>query len=157
MKLGNKRNAWLAGVFSATLISGAALWEGDRRDPYWDIVGVLTVCHGYTGPDIVKTKHYTKTECTGLLKKELGAHQAHVLRCTTVPLSQNQADAFTLFTYNVGGNAYCSSSLLKKLNAGDFIGACNGLLAWSYAGGKYVQGLNNRRQFEQKICLRSST
>lgn len=155
--MANPRNKWLIGSVGAALIAGAALWEGDRYTPYEDIVGVLTVCQGYTGPDIVRTKTYTPNECRTILKRELGEHGAAVLKCTNVPLSQNQYDAFTLFTYNVGGTAFCKSSLLKKLNSGDYVGACNGLLAWVYAGGKYVQGLYNRRKFERDICLKGST
>jgi lysozyme len=157
MKLGNLKNKWLVGSISATLIAGATLWEGTRYTPYDDIVGVLTVCQGYTGSDIVRTKTYTPVECKTYLKRELAEHAEHVLRCTKVPLSQNQYDAFTLFTYNVGGAAYCNSSLLKKLNAGDYVGACNGLMAWTYAGGKHVPGLANRRKFERDLCLRGAT
>ncbi|HEU0145213.1 MAG TPA: lysozyme [Nitrososphaera sp.] len=146
-------NKVLLGVLSAGVIGGAALWEGDKRDPYEDIVGVLTVCYGYTGKDIVRNKTYTKAECDSLLKKELIVSQTAVIRCTHVPLSQNQFDAFTLFTYNVGTTAYCNSSLVKKLNKGDYYGACDGLKAWSYAGGKYVRGLNNRRLYERQMCL----
>lgn len=155
--MANPRNKWLIGSVGAVLIAGATLWEGNRYTPYEDMVGVLTVCQGYTGPDIVRTKTYTPTECRTILTRALGEHGAAVLKCANVPLSQNQYDAFTLFTYNVGGPAFCKSSLLKKLNAGDYVGACNGLLAWSYADGKYVQGLNNRRQFERRICLKGST
>ena len=49
--------------------------------------------------------------------------------------------------------AFCNSSLLKKLNQGDHVGACNGLLAWRMAGGKEVAGLLRRREFERSICL----
>lgn len=147
------KNKIFAGILSATLVSGAVLWEGTRYVPYEDIVGVLTVCHGYTGKDIVRGKRYTDQECKAFLSKELIAHQADVIRCVNKPMTQNQVDAFTLFTYNVGGAAFCGSTLLKKFNQGDIVGACNGLLQWSYAGGKYIQGLNNRREFERKICL----
>jgi lysozyme len=149
----NPKNKAFLGVVSATLLSSAMLWEGDKRDAYYDIVGVLTVCYGHTGSDIVKGRRYSKEECTYLLKNDLVKHQKPVLDCTNVPLSRNEVDAYTLFATNVGGAAYCRSSLLKKLNAGDHVGACNALTAWSYAGGKYVQGLNNRRVYERQMCL----
>lgn len=146
-------NKVFLGVVGATLVASAALWEGDKRNAYYDIAGVLTVCHGYTGKDIIKTKTYTKQECTALLEKELSVHAKGVLACTNVPLRPNEYDAYTLFAYNVGVKGYCTSSLLKKLNAGDNVGACNGLMQWSYAKGKYVQGLNNRRAYERQMCL----
>lgn len=149
----NLRNSWLIGSVSACLIAGATYWEGTRYVPYEDVVGVWTVCQGYAQPDVVRGKTYSKEECSALLKDQLAAHGAAVLKCTAVPLNQHQYDAFTLFTYNVGGTAYCNSSLVKKLNAGDYTGACNGLLAWDWAGGKRVKGLHNRREFERKLCL----
>ena len=149
----NPANKVFLGVLTASLIGGAALWEGDERTPYEDIVGVLTVCYGYTGADIVRNKVYTKEECDGLLKRELASYSKGILECTNVPITQYEHDAYTLFAYNVGVKAYCGSSLLKKLNAGDHIGACDGLPAWSYAKGRYVKGLYNRRVYERKMCL----
>jgi lysozyme len=88
-----------------------------------------------------------------LAESQLAEKGAAVLRCTKVPISQNEYDAYTLFAYNVGTAAFCGSSLLKKLNQGDHVGACDGLLAWDYAGGKRVLGLTRRRQFERSVCL----
>ncbi len=154
--MANSQNRKLAGVaaLSAALISAACLWEGTKYVPYEDVVGVWTVCQGYAKPDVVRGKTYSKEECGRLLKTQLAEHGDAVLRCTDVPLNRHQYDAFTLFTYNVGGNAYCKSSLLKKLNAGDYAGACEGMLAWDMAGGKHVRGLYNRRKFERDLCLK---
>lgn len=140
-------------VAGAALVASITLWEGTKYKPYDDVVGVLTVCQGYTGKDIVRGKTYTPAECKAFLSKEIAVHGKGVLACTKVPLTQYQYDAMTMFTYNVGVHAYCNSSLLKKLNQGDYVGACNGLLKWSYAEGRYVQGLYNRRLYERQICL----
>ena len=70
-----------------------------------------------------------------------------------MPINRNEHDAYTLFAYNVGGEAFCGSLLLRRLNSGDHVGACNGLLAWDMAGGKHVKGLANRRQYERRMCL----
>lgn len=148
------RNKWLAGSVAAALIASAAMWEGTRYVPYEDVVGVWTVCQGYAKPDVVRGKTYTKEECADLLKTQLEAHGAAVLRCVNVPINQHEYDAYTLFTYNVGASAFCRSSLLRKLNAGDHKAACDDLLAWTYAGGKHVPGLLNRRKFERELCLK---
>lgn len=149
-----EKNKWLIGIVSAALITAATQWEGTKYRPYEDVVGVLTVCQGYAGKDVVKGKTYTPAECKALLQRELASHGAGVLNCTKVPLTQYQYDAFTLFTYNVGVNAFCTSkSVLKPLNEGKYSEACKGLLKWVYADGKYVQGLANRRQYEYKMCI----
>ena len=56
------------------------------------------------------------------------------------------------FTYNVGSGAFASSTLLKKLNAGDVPGACKELQRWTYAGGKQWKGLITRREIEREVC-----
>jgi lysozyme len=151
----NQANKWLLGSLAGTaLIASTAYWEGTEYKPYKDIVGVVTVCNGYTGPDIVPGKTYSKAECDYLLKKELTEHGMGVLKCTKVPLNQNQYDAYASFTYNVGVGAYCKSTLLRKLNSGDYTGACNELLRWNRAGGKEVRGLTRRREAERALCLK---
>jgi lysozyme len=153
----NFKNKWLIGVVSAALIAATSRWEGTRYVPYRDVGDVWTVCEGYAGKDVVPGKTYTPAECKALLTTQLKSKGEEVLQCTTVPLNENQYDAFTLFAYNVGSEAFCKSSLLKKLNAGDYVGACNGLLAWDNVDGKPVAGLLARRRFERDWCVRPVT
>jgi lysozyme len=152
--VGNTRNKWLVGVVAALTISSVTMLEGRRNDPYLDIVKVATVCDGETH---VEMRHYSDAECDAMTKKELVKYGDGILACITVPVSVNQHAAFTLFAWNVGVPAFCKSTLVRKLNAGDYIGACNGLMAWIYAGGKPVKGLENRRRIERDICVRGST
>jgi lysozyme len=73
--------------------------------------------------------------------------------CVRVPLHQYEYDAYINLTYNIGGRAFCSSTLVKKLNAQDYDGACKEILRWDRAGGRVVQGLTNRRQKEYMQCI----
>lgn len=77
--------------------------------------------------------------------------------CVRVPLHQAEYDVYVSFAYNVGAQAFCSSTLVAKLNGGDYAGACNELSRWVYAGGVRVQGLVNRREAERKRCLAADT
>jgi len=153
-------NKWLVGIISTSLISGAMLWEGMKTKPYKDIGGVVTVCMGYTGKDIVLDKVYTKEECKALLRKELAVHALGILNCVSQPLKPYQYDAFTLFAYNIGVSGACNSRAIRLFNKGDAIGGCNAIAystdgspAWSYVGTTFVQGLFNRRLFERKMCM----
>lgn len=155
----NPANKWLIGSASAALIAGAAQWEGFMPVPYRDIAGVATYCYGET-KGVTWGKTYTKEQCMALLRPRLAEFGKGVLQCVNVPLKQNQYDAYTLFAYNVGVHGFCSSRALKLLNQGRYEEACKALAtgptgqpAWSFAGGKYVQGLQNRRQYEVKMCL----
>jgi GH24 family phage-related lysozyme (muramidase) len=71
-----------------------------------------------------------------------------------VPLTQNRFDALISFTYNLGGSALASSTLLKKLNAKDYKGAAAEFPKWNKAGGKVVSGLTKRRDAEMELFLK---
>lgn len=149
----NLKNKIFLGVISTALVGGATQWEGTKYDPYYDMAGILTVCQGYTGKDIIKTKTYTPAECKTILDTALKKHQAGILECINVPVTQYQLDAFTLFAYNVGVGAFCKSqTVAKPLNAGNYAQACDGLLQWVYVGKNKVQGLVNRRSYERRMC-----
>lgn len=76
-----------------------------------------------------------------------------VNRYVRVPLTQGQFDALVSFSFNVGEGNFRSSTLLKKLNAGDYAGACHQLPRWIYSSGKKLAGLERRRLAERDICL----
>lgn len=159
-----QNNKWLVGVVTASLVSGAALWEGTRYYAYYDIAGIPTVCQGYTGKDIVFNKKYSVEECNAFLRKELTIHSNGVLNCITKPLQQHTHDAFTLMAYNIGVSGFCSSRTVKLYNEGKYTEACyamykapSGKPVWSYVKKngewEFVQGLYNRRMYEAKMCL----
>lgn len=150
----NPKNKWLIGFVAASTIATATMLEGRRNDPYLDIIGKATVCDGETQ---VEMRHYTNAECDAMTKRRLVEFGDGVLKCVNVPINQNEHAAYTLFTYNVGTSTFCRSTIVKRLNAGDHVGACNFLLEYSYAGGKIVQGLRNRRVIEQRLCLKGLT
>lgn len=76
-----------------------------------------------------------------------------IKRCVGVPLSQNEYDAYTSLAYNIGESAFCGSTLVKKLNAGEYEAACMEILRWDKFKGKPLRGLTLRRQAESKQCL----
>ena len=74
-------------------------------------------------------------------------------KCVDVPLTQGEYDAFVSLSYNIGTEAFCKSTLVKKLNSGDYDGACAELRRWVYVKGKKSQGLVNRREKEYRMCI----
>lgn len=74
-------------------------------------------------------------------------------KCVNVPLSQGENDAYTSLAYNIGTGAFCNSTLVKKLNARDYEGACAEIKRWVYSGGKIVPGLVARREKEYQTCV----
>lgn len=133
--------------------AGVATHEGYRNYVYRDPVGIPTVCYGHTGRHLQPGKRYTAEECMNILKEDLKVAENAVNGMVKVPISQQEFDAYVSFVYNVGAGNFQSSTLLRKLNAGDRVGACNELLRWVFARGQRLPGLVNRRQDENKVCL----
>ena len=138
-------------VASAAVLVSVAVHEGYSSKAYQDVAGVYTV--GFGQADGVK-KDDTIDPVRALVKLQnsLDEKAKGMVACIQVPISQGEYDAYLDFTYNVGVSAFCHSTLNRKLNSGDYDGACKELLKWNTAGGKVVQGLVNRRTEEYDKC-----
>ncbi|EAB5378231.1 lysozyme [Salmonella enterica] len=137
---------------ATVMVSGKNGLEGREYVAYRDIVGIVTVCDGYTGSDIVWGKRYTDKECDAITHKDMARIAGQVNPHIKVPATETQLAAIYSWAYNVGPNAAINSTLLKKLNAKDYAGACSELKRWVYAGGKKWKGLMNRRDVEYEVC-----
>jgi lysozyme len=91
-----------------------------------------------------------------LLLKNLDKYGNGIKACINVPLYQYELDAFVSLAYNIGINAFCNSTLVKKLNAGDYSGACEQIIIWDKFKGKPLKGLTNRRNEEYRTCRGSA-
>lgn len=141
-----------SGIIAVTAGYSVAPWEGKENNAYHDIVGVVTICYGQTHN--VKIGDYrTDEECEKDLAEDLAKYHGAMMRHVKVPISDYEQIAYTSFIWNLGETNWRNSTLLKKLNRGDHVGACAELLRWDKAGGKVVKGLTNRRQAEYKICM----
>jgi lysozyme len=88
-----------------------------------------------------------------LLAWELGVKAEAVRRLVNVPLNSDQFAALVSFAYNVGPGNLGRSTLLKKLNAGDYAGAADEFPKWNRAAGKVLRGLTRRRNSERNLFL----
>lgn len=127
-------------------------FEGVRYEPYRDVAGILTVCYGHTGNDIIQGKTYTQQECDELLQKDFIRTQQQVDILVKVPVDDKTKASLYSFAFNVGTTAFARSTLLKKLNASDQYGACEEMKRWVYAGGNVWRGLVSRREAESALC-----
>lgn len=133
-------------------------FEGCKLKPYLDSVNIPTIGIGTTRyPDgkavTMQDPAITKDQAYAFLKSHLDQDCAHVAAKLKVQVNDNQFAALVSFTYNVGRSAFSSSTLLKKLNAGDMKGAADQFLKWDHAGGVVVAGLTRRRQAERALFL----
>nr|WP_197509520.1 lysozyme [Bordetella bronchialis] len=157
-----KRALQAAAASGALAVAGVLIshFEGRENVPYLDPVGVWTVCEGHAGPDVVPGRRYSDAECDELKRQDIAQAAAAVRRLVKVPLTDWQRAALIDFTFNLGAGRLASSTLLKKLNAGDYAGACAEYDAWvkGRVNGqlKTLPGLQNRRDADQWVCEQSS-
>jgi len=140
-------------------------WEGFELNVYRDSAGLPTIGVGHllkkselssgkiiiNGVSVKYGGGLTEQQALDLLSQDLGPTTQAVKNGVKVALDQNQFDALTSFTFNVGVGAFTSSTLLKVLNQGGFDQVPTQLMRWTRSGGQVVQGLVNRRQNEIKL------
>lgn len=138
-------------------------------DPYLDPVGIWTIGWGHAivvGKDFLRGKEnkakafalypggLTMEEAETLLRADVMDKCRDVDSLVKVSLNDNQYAAIVSFTFNLGVGNLKQSTLLKKLNAGDFEGAANEFRKWNKAGGKVLAGLTRRREAEAALFRR---
>ncbi|HDC4579627.1 TPA: lysozyme [Enterobacter cloacae] len=132
-------------------------FEGCKLTAYQDSVGVWTIGYGWTQPvdgKPIRAGMTIKQETAErLLKTGLVSYESDVCRLVKVGLTQGQFDAMVSFTYNLGARSLSTSTLLRKLNAGDYATAADEFLRWNKAGGKVLNGLTRRREAERALFL----
>jgi lysozyme len=138
--------------------------EGCSTTMYYDVAGLPTIGVGHlltrsemssgkiliVGTPVKWGKGLTPAQCNELLRQDLN-WAVNALGAVLVPLTQHQFDALVSFIFNVGAGAFRGSTLLKRLNAGDYDAVPVQLMRWTKAGGKEIAGLRNRRVFEVKM------
>lgn len=154
---------------SIPLMIFLALWEGggEGMTVYADKLanGLPTACHGIThyvtDEPVVVGEYWSKEKCDRVMRVALTKVQLELLSCLTHEPPQGVFDAISSLAWNVGAPKACGSQSVRHINRGDYVNGCrllsntfSGKPNWSYASGRFVQGLYNRRQAERdKLCL----
>lgn len=139
-------------------------WEGyapvakhERIDP----PGVITWCFGRTNfddPTVKAGTRFTKEECKKQLEETIPKYSEQARKCipNLYALPEPTQAAVISFTYNLGQGNLCKSRVAANLNRGppNIQAACDAMLAFTRANGKFIQGLLNRRRAERTLCLK---
>ena len=131
-------------------------FEGFSSSAYLDVVNIPTIGWGNTfyedGTKVKLGDQISKTDALKLLEVVANRDFANkIFPSIKVKVTQSQFDAMVSLAYNIGTGAFLKSTLLKKVNAGDFIGASEEFLKWNKSGGKEVLGLTKRREREKQL------
>lgn len=115
----------------------------------------LTIGYGHYGSDVTANMSITDQQAEEMLIHDLQVYVNGVNNLVKVQLTQNEFDALTSFSYNLGVGALSSSDLLIYLNEGKFQQAADEFPKWCHAGGVILQGLVARRKQERALFLKN--
>lgn len=138
------------GALAAALIVATpfiAAKEGKRNAPYFDTVGVATVCYGETN---VPMRRYTDAECLAMFQNSLtSTYGAGVARCTPGIMDRPRVAASAIsLAYNIGVIGYCRSTAARLFNSGRIADGCRAYMMWVRQ-----RELVGRRTKERDLCL----
>lgn len=154
------RTAIAALTLSAAALVGIVSQEGYSDKAIIPVKGdVPTIGFGTTtGVSLGDTTTPPKALARALM--DVQQFEGALKGCVKSPLHQHEYDAFLSLSYNIGPTAFCNSTLVKKLNSGDYGGACNEIRRWTYFNGRDCSlpgsgcaGLAKRREAEHRQCV----
>tara|TARA_R100001198_G_C5166527_1_gene169291 strand:+ start:81 stop:542 length:462 start_codon:yes stop_codon:yes gene_type:complete len=122
-------------------------FEGCELKAYQDSVGVWTIGYGHT-KGIYEGLEITQSEAEKMLVDELPEYEGYITDKVVPMLQQHEYDALVCWVYNLGPTNLSSSTMLKKLNAGEFKEVPFQMKRWDKAGGQPLLGLTRRRNAE---------
>lgn len=161
-----KRSAVVGLAFSAAALIGLAVSEGYTDRAIIPTKGdVPTLGFGTTtrpdGSPVQMGDRTNPVEALQRKARDVQKFEGALKSCVQVPLHQAEYDVFVDHAYNIGTAAFCSSTIVRRLNAGDYAGACDAILMWrrvgpqdcSVPGNRVCAGLWDRRLAAHQKCM----
>ena len=130
-------------------------FEGFSDTAYLDQIAkpnIWTIGHGFT-KNVKEGDTITYEESVSRKLVEINEHWDGIESAIHIPITQGICDALSSWAYNVGVGAARRSTLIRKLNQGEYEQAADELLRWNKAGVKVVNGLTRRRKAEREMFL----
>lgn len=140
-------------VLTASLLVSIAVDEGFVGNAYTPVKGDVPTIGFGTTEGVKLGDKITPERALVRLLQDADKFTEAVKKCAPVPMYQYEFDAFVSLTYNIGAGAFCNSTLVKKLKAYDYEGACKEILRWDKFNGQPLKGLTLRRQREYRLCM----
>ena len=128
-------------------------FEGLSLKSYICPAGVYTIGFGHTGAEVTPNQIISLEEADNLLRKDVNRFETGINSLVTVDLNQSQFDSLVSLSFNIGLGAFKSSTLLRVLNAGQYIEAASQFLRWNKGGGRVLPGLVRRREAESQLFV----
>jgi lysozyme len=140
-------------TLSAAALVGLMLSEGYTDKAVIPVPGDVPTIGFGTTTGVKLGDKITAPQAVARAFADVQKFEGAIKQCVTVPLTQHEYDAYLELSYNIGSGAFCRSTLVRKLNAGDYQGACEQILVWDKFQGKPLRGLTLRREREYQKCI----
>lgn len=128
-------------------------FEGCKLTAYQDQGGVWTIGFGSTGHAAYKGNSIDQTTADVILCEDLGMTEEGVAKRLRVKVNENQFSAMVCLAFNIGLGNFGMSTLLKKVNSGDFKGAASEFERWTKIQRQVSAGLTRRRKAERALFI----
>lgn len=140
-------------VVSASVLVGIAVHEAYRGDAYLPTPNDVPTIGFGTTEGVKMGDKITPERALVRLLADADKYAQAIRTCADVPMHQHEFDAFLSLSYNIGTGAFCKSTLVKRLKAGQYEEACKEILRWDKQAGVTLRGLTKRREAEYKQCM----
>lgn len=130
-------------------------FEGLRLRQYKDAVNLPTIGYGHllTPADAEQWEEITECQAEEILCQDIRRISKAMAPLIKAPITQSMYDALVSFSFNLGVGKLRSSTLLKKINREEFVGASEEFKKWAFAGGRRLKGLQLRRDAEANLFM----
>jgi len=152
MSVNSTRITIAALTLSAAGFVGIVMHEGYTDRAVIPVPGDVPTIGFGTTENVEMGDRITPPKALARALTDASTYEGALKRCVTAQLHQYEYDAYVSLAYNIGARAFCGSTLVKKLNAGDYAGACAEISRWTKQGGHELLGLVNRRAVERALC-----
>lgn len=137
---------------SATAFVGLLSYEGYSDRAIIPVAGDVPTIGFGTTENVRMGDRTTPVLAVTRALSDVSKFEGAIKQCVKVPLHQREYDAYSQLAYNIGTGAFCSSTLVRILNQGDYAGACAQISRWDKFHGKPLRGLTIRRAKERALC-----
>ena len=148
-----KRQDIAAITLSASALVAILVHEGYRENAYIPVAGDVPTIGFGTTKGVQLGDKTNPISALSTAHRDIKGFEGAIKSCVTVPLYQWEYDAYTSLAYNIGGTAFCNSTLVRLLNQERYEEACKQILRWDYFKGSRLAGLTKRRNEEYKRCI----
>lgn len=141
---------------SAATLVAIAVHEGYREAAYVPVPGDKYTIGFGTTEGVKPGDRITPPQALARALQDVQKFEGALKQCVKVPLHQHEYDAYISLSYNIGSNAFCGSTLVRKLNAEQYSEACAEIKRWDKFKGQPLRGLTIRRNKEYQQCIGES-